>query len=120
MTIGSLTDKQSLIVTWENPCATTTFIASPIDNSFGFINSPAITVKVRVPWLNDQANIYYGGSTNPSICSTQSFVITENGLTPPYLTTSFDAASGQDVINFATTNTLMAGPHLIAVEYSLV
>jgi len=44
-------------------------------------------------------------------------VVTENGLSPSYLSTSFD--SGQNVMKFATTNTLMAGPHVIKVDYKL-
>ncbi len=72
-----------------------------------------------MPWLNDQANILNGGSATASICSTQSFVIEENGLPPAYLTTSFDATTGQNVMKFATINALMAGPHLITVTYSL-
>jgi hypothetical protein len=81
--------------------------------------SPAVAVNVPVPWLNDQANISNGSSTTSSICSTQSFAIAENGLPPSYITTFLDAASGQNLMKFATTNAMMAGPHLIAINYSL-
>lgn len=81
--------------------------------------SPAVAVNVPVPWLNDQANIANGSSTTTSICSTQTFVITENGLPPPYLTTFLDSASGQNVMKFATTNVLMAGSHVITINYNL-
>ncbi len=119
VTIGTLTSPQSLSVTWVDPCTATIFVASPIANAFGFISSPVIVVNVPLPWLNDQANIANGISATSSICSTQSFAITENGLPPAYLTTSFDAASGQNVMKFATTNALMAGSHIITVNYSL-
>jgi hypothetical protein len=117
--IGTLTKTQSLSVTWVDPCTATTFVPLPIANSFGLISSPVIVVNVHLPWLNDRANVANGGSTTSSICGIQSFAITENGLPPAYLTTSFDAASGQNVMKFATTNALMAGSHVITVNYSL-
>jgi hypothetical protein len=115
--IGSLTDIQSLDVSWVNPCSSTNFVAQPIANSIGFISDPAIKVKVLVPKLNDLANISYGTSAISSICSSQSFLATENGQKPQFITTSVDA--GQNVINFATTNAAMAGPHIITVATSL-
>jgi hypothetical protein len=44
---------QTFQLTVVNPCITTSFVDSPIANSFGFITDPALTVKVPVPWLND-------------------------------------------------------------------
>ena len=44
-------------------------------------------------------------------------MVTENGLSPSYLSTSFD--SGHNFMKFATTNTLMAGLHVIKVDYKL-
>jgi hypothetical protein len=81
--------------------------------------SPSVAVNVAVPWLNDSANISNGVSTTQSICSSQSFVITENGLPPAYLTTFLDAASGQNFIKFASTDALMVGPHAITINYKL-
>ncbi len=57
VTIGSFTNTQSFSVTWVNPCTATTFVVSPVADSFGFIVSPAVAVYVPVPRLNDQANI---------------------------------------------------------------
>lgn len=106
-----------MTVTWVNPCKTTSFVASPIPDSFGFITNPAAPVKVPVPWLNDQANTAFGVSATSSICDSQSITVTENGTTPAFLTTSVDA--GQNVMQFATTNPSMAGAHTITVRYTL-
>ena len=81
-------------------CSGSQLIAgTDIAAAFGFIATPPITVKIFVPWLNDQVNIDQGISLTSSICGKQSVEISEvfpsnYGTTPPFITTSIDATSG--------------------------
>jgi hypothetical protein len=65
-----------------------------------------------IPWLNDSANISYGSSSTSSICGLQSYAVTENGVTPTYITKTVNAV-GLTVMEFSTSDVAMASTHTI-------